>query len=186
MKYIKYTKYLINHIWFVRKACWAKGLYWQGLKHDWSKWLPVEFIPYANFFYGYDTILNPDWTDGFTGMTTDTPKYIKVKRGKRDNTGYYKPTDTGDDKFEWAWFHHIKFNKHHWQYWSYAGDSGEIILKPMPQKFRLEMLCDWWGASMAQGYGGKCKTWYEANKNKMQLAPETRKWVEANVSDSFI
>jgi len=159
-KYIQYLKYLTKHIWFVRKACWAKGLYWQGLKHDWSKWLPVEFIPYARFFYG--------------------------AKPKRDSTGYYKPTDTGNEEFEWAWFHHIKFNKHHWQYWSYAGDSGEIILKPMPHKFRLEMLCDWWGASMAQGYGGKCKTWYVANKEKMQLHPETRKWIEENVSDNFV
>lgn len=160
MKYVSYTKYLLRHIWYVRKACWSKGLYWQGLKHDWSKWLPSEFFPYANFFYG------------------------KVER--RDSTGYYKPTDTGDTSFENAWFHHIRLNKHHWQYWSYAGDNGELILKPMPHKYRLEMLCDWWGASTAQGYKGKCKTWYEDNKNKMQLHPETRKWVEENVSDEFL
>jgi len=39
---------------------------------------------------------------------------------------------------------------------------------------------------MAQGYGGKCKTWYLSNKEKMQLHPETRAWVEENVSDNFL
>ena len=33
-------------------ACFKFGLYWQGLIHDWSKFLPSEFFPYANFFYG--------------------------------------------------------------------------------------------------------------------------------------
>ncbi len=67
-----------------------------------------------------------------------------------------------------------------------ASDKGGVKLTSMPHKYRLEMLCDWWGASMAQGYGGKCKTWYKENKNKMQLHPETKKWVEINVSDSFL
>jgi len=158
-KYIEYTKYLIKHIWYVRKACWQHGLYWQGLKHDWSKWLPVEFIPYARFTFSYDA--------------------------KQDNVGYYKPTDTGDEMFEQAWFHHIRFNKHHWQYWTYAGDEG-VILRPIPHKFRLEMIADWWGANMAQGHGGKIGTWYLANKEKIHLHLETRKWVEENVSDNFV
>jgi hypothetical protein len=159
-KYIKYLKYLLRHIYFVRKACWAKGLFWQGFIHDWSKFLPQEFVPYAKFFYG--------------------------QKSPRNSKGYYKPSNTGNGAFELAWLHHIHSNPHHWQYWAIPSDSGGIEIKPMPYKYRLEMLCDWWGASMAQGFGGKCRTWYEANKDKMQLHPKTKKWVEENVSDNFI
>lgn len=158
-KYFKYVKYLVRHIWYVRKACWAKGLYWQGLTHDLSKWRPSEFLPYANFFY---------------------------KKPKRNKTGYYKPTDTGDEAFDFAWLLHQKRNKHHWQFWVLPEDDGGVKILEMPYKYRLEMLCDWWGASMALGYQGKSKTWYEANKNNMQLHPKTRKWVEENVSDDFL
>jgi hypothetical protein len=52
MKYLKYLRYLAVHKWFVMLACFKRGLYWQGLVHDWSKFLPDEFFPYANFFYG--------------------------------------------------------------------------------------------------------------------------------------
>lgn len=158
-KYLKYFKYVFRHIWYVRKACWASGLYWQGLIHDFSKFRPDEFIPYANFFY--------------------TPP-------KRNKTGYYKPTDTGDKAFDFAWLLHQKRNKHHWQFWLLPEDEGGLKILEMPHKYALEMLCDWWGASMALGYKGKCKTWYEVNKGKMQLHPNTRKWVERNVSDNFL
>ncbi len=159
--YFKYLKSLLRHIRFVRRACWAKGLYWQGLVHDLSKFRPSEFLPYANFFYGPKPFVRP-------------------------SAGYYKPTDIGDGAFDFAWLLHQKRNKHHWQFWVLPEDSGGVKLLEMPHKYRLEMLCDWWGASMAYGNGGKCKTWYEANKTKMQLAPFTKKWVEENISDSFI
>jgi hypothetical protein len=43
------------------------------------------------------------------------------------------------------------------------------------------MVCDWCGASIAQGHGGwsGVKNWYEKNKGRMQLHEETRAWVES-------
>ena len=161
LKYLRYANYVWRHCWFVRRACWAKGLYWQGLIHDLSKWRPSEFFPYARFFYG-------------------------PKPPKRNITGYYKPTDTGNDAFDYAWLLHQKRNPHHWQFWILPEDEGGVKVLSMPPCYRLEMLCDWYGASMAQGYSGKSATWYTANKHKMQLHPETREWVEANVSDDFL
>ena len=49
---IKYLKYLIKHKYYVTVECFKRGLYWRGLTHDLSKFLPDEFIPYMNFFYG--------------------------------------------------------------------------------------------------------------------------------------
>lgn len=158
--YIEYLKYVLKHRYFVRKACWAKGLYWQGLVHDLSKYTPKEFIAYARFFCD--------------------------KKSPRNSKGYYKPSDTGDRVFEMAWLSHIHKNKHHWQYWAIPSDSGGVELKPMPYKYILEMLCDWYGASMTQGFEGRSATWYKGNKDKMQLHPETRNWVESLVSDDFI
>lgn len=52
MKYlIKYLGYVIRHKYFVFKECAKQGLYWQGLKHDLSKFMPSELFPYAKYFY---------------------------------------------------------------------------------------------------------------------------------------
>ncbi len=155
-KYLKYIKYVIRHKWFVFVECCKYGLVFEGLFHDISKFLPSEFFPYANFFYG------------------------KNSKKPRDKTGYYKPTDTGDIKFDYAWLYHQKRNKHHWQYWILPEDEGGIKLMPMPDKYIIEMVCDWRGAGKAQGFTGKDEIakWYLANKEKMQLNPETREKVE--------
>ena len=50
--FIKYLKYLIKHKYYVTVECFKRGLYWRGITHDLSKFLPDEFIPYMNFFYG--------------------------------------------------------------------------------------------------------------------------------------
>jgi hypothetical protein len=52
MKHLKYLRYVIVHKWFVMLACFRHGLYWQGIVHDWSKFLPDEWFPYVNTFYG--------------------------------------------------------------------------------------------------------------------------------------
>lgn len=84
--------YVVRHKWFVFVACYRLGIPWRGLVHDLSKFLPSEWIPYTNFFYG-------------------------PKPSPRDSTGYYKPTDTGDKAFDFAWLLHQKRNRHHWQWW---------------------------------------------------------------------
>lgn len=52
MKYINYLKYLLKHKWYVFLACVEYGIIWRGLIHDLSKFLPSEFFPYAEYFYG--------------------------------------------------------------------------------------------------------------------------------------
>ena len=73
-KILTYLSYLLRHKWFVFIECCKQGIFWRGLVHDCSKFLPDEFFPYA--FH--------DWEK------------------ERDETGYYKPTDTGDLKFDYA------------------------------------------------------------------------------------
>jgi hypothetical protein len=178
MKYLRYLRYLLRHKWFVMIECFGRGLYWQGLTHDLSKLFPSELVPYTNFFYGNTQPLN---THGASGVGNP-------KAPRRDKTGYYKPTDTGDKAFDFAWLLHQKRNRHHWQWWILPEDEGGVKVMEMDEKSRIEMLCDWIGAGKAQGHFSppndpmlETRNWYEANGHKMQLHAETRKWVERTI-----
>lgn len=50
-----YLKYVIRHKWFVYVA--GRNLsvsWWRLIKHDWHKFLPSEWLPYARTFYAPD------------------------------------------------------------------------------------------------------------------------------------
>ena len=87
---------------------------------------------------------------------------------------------TCNKAFDYAWLLHQKRGKHHWQWWILPEDDGGIKVLPMPDKYRKEMLADWRGAGKAQGTPDSYK-WYMHNKEKMQLHPDTRKWVECEL-----
>lgn len=58
-KHWKYLRYLVRHKWFVLIAGRAAGVsLWRLLIHDWSKFLPCEWLPYARYFYGGDEYNN--------------------------------------------------------------------------------------------------------------------------------
>jgi len=149
-KYSTYMSYLLRHKWFVFVECCKEGLFWQGLVHDCSKFLPSELIPYANFFY---------------------------KKNPRDKTGYYHPIGHSA-AFDFAWLLHQKRNRHHWQWWVLPADEGEFKVLEIPLNYRKEMVCDWKGASRAQKTTGTVKEWWLANNHKMTLGEKTRRWVE--------
>jgi len=155
-RHLAYLSYVLRHKWFVFLECLKIGVpLWIAIFHDWDKFLPDEFIPYARYFYA------PDGS----------------KTVRRNPTGYYKPTDTGDQAFDYAWFLHQKRNKHHWQSWTMADDTSGVKVLPMPDVYRREMLADWRGAGRAQGTPDTA-AWYAANKGKLQLHPDTRDWIE--------
>lgn len=53
-KYIRYFLYIIEHKWYVFLECLKIGQPIHGFMHDLSKFLPSEFFPYAEKFYGGD------------------------------------------------------------------------------------------------------------------------------------
>lgn len=97
-RYLAYLWYVMRHKWFVMLECFKMGLIWQGIIHDMSKFNLEEFIKYANVFYDKD------------GKMQDI----------RDKTGAYNASKVLGK----AWFHHVKCNKHHWQYWILAEDCS--------------------------------------------------------------
>lgn len=101
--------------------------------------------------------------------------------------------DKGDPLgFSYAWNHHQKNNKHHWEYWipctgHNRGGYGDNEPLPMPEKYVREMVADWLGASRA--YEGRWPEsregwpWLKANLEKLRLHPTTRDRVEAVLSE---
>jgi len=157
--YWQYLKYVLRHKWYVSVECFKTGLIWRGICHDLSKFLPSEFIPYAQFFYGNGNNI----------------------KSRRDKTGYYKPYDTGDPSFDFAWLLHQKRNDHHWQWWILPEDDGGTKIMPMSINAIKELVCDWIGAGMAISGREDPWPWYQANKEKMQLHPDTRRVIEMSL-----
>jgi hypothetical protein len=163
-RYIQYLKYVLVHKWYVWQECKKQGLYLQGIIHDMSKFLPSEFIPYARFFYDENGL----------------PKT------KRDKTGYYKPTNTGNIEFDMAWARHCKRNKHHWQYWTTPQDYDGLVVFDMEEKYVEEMLYDWIAASKTQGFNGdNIKIWYKTNRNKMQISNKTARNIAKLIDERY-
>ena len=157
IRYDKYLWYLLRHKWYVFVECCKMGMPIMGILHDWSKFRPSEFIPYAKHFFG-------------PGRSIHTG---------RNKQGYYKPTNTGDPAFDRAWFWHAKRNKHHWQYWCVPEAGQEAIPQDIPLKYIKEMVCDWHGAAKAQNSQSTVEEWYKANKNKMIMSIRTRETLES-------
>lgn len=130
-----------------------------------SKFLPDEWFPYAEYFYGKDG--------------------DKHRADRKKSSGYYKPYQTGDEKFDFAWLKHQKRNRHHWQWWVLPKDEGGLCLLPMKEAAWKEMICDWRGAGRAQGFGDNTVKWYKEHKKKMRLHNETRKSVEAMLAKIY-
>lgn len=150
-----YFKYVARHKWYVMIACFHYRLIWRGIKHDWTKFLPSEWFAYVEYFYGR-------------------------KRPDIGTTGYNHSLHQDDTAFNFAWNHHQKANSHHWQYYVLNYDDGGTMVLDMPDLDRKEMIADWRGAGRAQGKPNTV-AWYHVNKDKMQLHPDTRAWVESEL-----
>jgi hypothetical protein len=154
LKHFHYARYVALHKYYVFVGCRRLGVGMvQSLIHDWSKLLPVEWIPYTNHFYGAAPI-------------------------QRDATGYYDASKQ-DEAFVYAWLHHQHLNKHHWQHWMLKQDDGSYRLLEMPERYVREMVGDWFGAGMTQSIIEKWshkpnpKKWYERNRDKIKLHPRS-------------
>ena len=170
MIYFKYLKYLIRHKWYVFVACCrvTKDLKYKwrliilGIVHDWSKFRPSEYIPYARYFYG------------------DYPKHNEVTAGFKYNyTGLYH--EDIERRFDKAWLYHIHRNKHHWQHWLLQEDDGPLKKIPIPMLYLLEMIADWRGAGMAITGKDNIVEWYGSNRDKIQVRDLQRKFIEKKI-----
>ena len=168
MAYIKYLKYVLVHKYFVFVAgLKTKAPLWLLLIHDWSKFLPSEFIPYAEYFY-----------DNEKQQKENNEAFRLFKIAELAPFGHYVK-----DRFNVAWLLHQRRNPHHWQYWYLIQDNDPNLPLPMPEKYTREMVADWAGAGRAITGKWEALAWYEKNRDKILLHPDTRSLVEILLRD---
>ena len=59
----KHFQTITHHKLMVMKGCFAVGLYWQGLTHDLSKYMPSEFFVGARYYQGTQSPNNAERMD---------------------------------------------------------------------------------------------------------------------------
>jgi hypothetical protein len=160
--HLRYLRTVTRHKWFVFLECCKLRIFWRGLIHDWTKFLPSEWSPYVASFEG--------------------PKYPSYKgfhgeeRRLALDLGHTK--EAVRERFDRAWLHHQRWNKHHWQYWVLRNDDGSTVPQMMPWVYVREMVADWRGAGRAYG-SPDTAAWYLARRASILLHPATRALVEA-------
>ena len=142
----KYTEYLLGHIGNVAEAL-------EKLAD-----LNIEFIN-DNIDKLREIVKDHDYTKW------DDPEW----------TGYlhhFYPTNDEEammsEEFETACRHHIKNNKHHWDYW--VDDEGNLISDIDEEEYKLycvERCCDW--LAMANQHEEGPRDWYKANRDFMTM-----------------
>lgn len=106
-KHFQYLKYLLRHKWYVFLACLQYGLVWRGIKHDWSKFLPSEWFPYVEYFYG---------------AKVERPNTKRMDKNHQ-LVPIMEAPEVVKKAFDVAWNYHQKRNSHHWQYWLLTPDN---------------------------------------------------------------
>ena len=149
--YLEYVKYVMENKKNVFKTCWKKKMDIHAFTHDLSKFLHSEFIPYAEYFYG---------EDGVKLKNNYIFHEIPINEAEENLQNKYKICK---EKFDIAWEHHYKNNKHHWNYW---------IGRKMPSKYIIQMICDW--EAMALKFGDTAQEFYMKNYDNIILEVESR------------
>jgi len=100
--------------------------------------------------------------------------FIAYARSFYDPVGQtrYSP----DQAFNYAWNRHQKINRHHWQHNILIMDKGDVVLLPMSDVDRREMLADWRGAGRAYG-NPDTRSWY------LQRREGFKKWIHQDTLD---
>lgn len=193
MKYWKYLKYIVKHKYYVMIECFKMGIYWRGLTHDMSKFLPSEFFPYANYFYGNYPKLKEQVEYEFTVAWLKHQKrnphhwqYWLLINDDSSNSYLMQQFDPTGSVFIWDTSkskHIAEFLGGYEEQLKIQKEIDEKLNKfpvalKMPDEYTKEMLCDWIGAGKAINGFDDTFNWYRKNKRNMLLHPETRKWIE--------
>ncbi len=58
--HLQYLSYVLRHKWYVALGGLIFGAsWWRIVKHDWTKFLPSEWFPYVDHFYGGRDVKRP-------------------------------------------------------------------------------------------------------------------------------
>lgn len=165
--YLTYLLYVLKHKFYVFQIGRELGVsFWQLVRHDFSKFKPDEFIPYAKWFYGFS---GRPWTstqEGYGLENDDIREALDLEREQRFNA------------FKDALLLHFSRNPHHWNHWLHREEDDTLTAREMPYEYVLEMCADWLASSKGiNGDLNKFLDWYTGSRNSMNLHPNTEKHV---------
>lgn len=156
LKYIKYFKYIIIHKFYVMIECFNEGLYYRGIVHDLSKFLPSEFVPYANHFFG-NKIKDEDEDKDF-----EKAWFYHQKRNKHHWQYWIMPLDKNGLKIITMDEPYLTEMICDWV----GAEKAQGKFSPKNDKY-LET-----------------KKWYKKNSNKMQISKNTKNKIEKKIGIS--
>jgi hypothetical protein len=200
--HLRYARYVLRHKWFVLLAGRRIGApLWRLLVHDWSKFLPSEWLPYARHFYGnYPPLVKEDIARAFDAAWLHHQKrnrhhwqyWLLIPDQKPKHARRWIEEAMGDGYDSWI----AEYDRGEWQgrietnandivdraaierLWRLLGDANSAAIPlPMPEQCVREMVADWMGAGRALGKPDT-QGWYRKNQKNMQLHPHTRQRVE--------
>ena len=87
----KHFKTITQHKWLVLKGCFQVGLYWQGLLHDLSKYMPSEFLVGAKYYQGTQSPNNAERKA--IGYSSAWLHHGNYNPSSTHNDAYYVPYD---------------------------------------------------------------------------------------------
>ena len=154
-KALGHLETVLHHKYLVMKHCFAVGLYWQGITHDLSKFMPTELL------------------NGF--------KYYQAGKrspnnGERDAKGYSEAWMHHKGRNR----HHYEY----WNDYKQNIKPGEYPVRPvrMPRRYVAEMLMDRIAASKTykkEAYDQhQPLIYYRNGKGKMLMHPQTARELE--------
>lgn len=149
----KYDEYLTKHINAVSEC--YKLLTGNYLQRDYDDRICHDRSKYSEDEYkAYDEYFYP--------LSNENEPYKKIK-------------------FDYAWLHHIHNNPHHWQYWVLINDEEGTYPLPIPLMYIEEMVADWGSFAYQKKDGDELIKWYEANRDKQNIHPDSRKIIDAMI-----
>jgi len=152
MKYLRYLKYLLKHKYYVFIECLKRRFIWRGITHDLSKFLPDEFIAYANYFYGN----YPEYRQVEINRKLDLAWLRHQKRNKHHWQYWVLIEDSGDIKPQEIPYQYLIEMLCDW-----IGASRALGFISPKEDPLLEV-----------------RKWYRANKDNMIFACTTRQLIE--------
>lgn len=182
-RYWQYLKYVLRHKWFVFVAGLKVGVpVWMLVLHDWDKFMPDEWFPYAKTFYKPNGEKQYNNSDDFAMAWMKHQKrnkhhwqYWLKENGLRIQARPYLVWDTGKTSWMRPLHNPLGFEDYTFE----EVKDVTWVPDPMPDVFRREMLADWHGAGRAiKGKEANTLAWYTANRDKMILHDETRQWFD--------
>jgi hypothetical protein len=139
-----------------------------------------------NKLYSLRTECRNTYLTGLSFKDHDVSKFSEAEYEAYDRYFYTSErTPSVVRSFQRAWLAHIHSNPHHWQYWVlHTDDPTEgIVALEMPDRYMIEMLCDWWTFSWANNDLFRIFKWYDEHKEHIILHAYTRKKISIILSE---